>query len=321
MHYAQLVREIVCGSGLGAADAHRLFGAMLDGGVPELELGALLVALRMKGESSAELAGFHAAAAERAHRLAPPDTDVRTVVLPSYGSPAAQPNLTALVALLLQRMGVPVLVHGALESHAGIGTAYVLRELGALPCATLAQAQAALDRDRLAFVPTAVIAPGLASLLALRARLGVCASAQLAARLVDPFAGASLRVIGLASSAALAVVRELLLSTGERAIVFQGAEGEPFADPRQRPRIERFDDGGVQVLFEQELAATERGVPVARDARATAGYIRRVLDGAAPVPLPILNQIACCLFGAGATVDLAGAKARAAVQTHGLASA
>ena len=323
MHYAQLVREIVCGSGLGAADAHRLFGAMLDGGVPELELGALLVALRMKGESPNELAGFHAAAAERAHRLAPPDTDVRTVVLPSYGSPAAQSNLTALVALLLQRMGVPVLVHGALEGHSGIGTAYVLRELGVLPCATLAQAQAALDRDRLAFVPTAVVAPGLASLLALRARLGVCAAAQLAARLIDPLAGASLRVVGLAAPAAPGAVRELLLATGERAIVFQGAEGEPFADPRQRPRIELFDGGRAQVLFEQELAAMDAapGVPVARDARTTAGYIRRVLDGNAPTPLPIVNQIACCLFGAGVTADLAGAKARAAVQMHGLASA
>jgi anthranilate phosphoribosyltransferase len=320
MHYAQLVREIVCGSGLGAADAHRLFAAMLDGGVPELELGALLVALQMKGESAAELVAFCAAAAERSRRLAPPDTDVRTVVLPSYGSPAAQPNLTALVALLLRRMGVPVLVHGALDGHAGIGTAYVLRELGVLPCATLAQAQAALDRDRLAFVPTAVVSPGLASLLSLRARLGVCGVAQLAARLIDPLTGSSLRVVGLAPSASTEAAREALLATGERAIVFQGAEGEPFADPRQRPRIDLCDDGRAHVLFEQELAAREVAQG-ARDARATAGYIRRVLDGGAPVPQPVVNQIACCLFGAGATEDLAGAKARAAVQAHGLASA
>jgi anthranilate phosphoribosyltransferase len=322
MHYAQLVREIAGGHDLGATDAHRLFGAMLDGGVPELELGALLVALRIRGETSTELMGFHTATAERAHRLRPPDADARTVVLPSYGGAAAQSNLTALVALLLQRLGVPALVHGALDGHGGVGTAYVLRELGVLPCATLAQAQAALDRDRLAFVPTAVVAPGLASLLALRARLGVRTSAQLVARLLDPLGGASLRAVGIAEPATLGRVRELFLATGERALVFRGVEGEPFADPRQRPRLELVDDGRAQVLFEQELAAVDAapGVPAARDARTTAAYVRRVLDGVAPIPLPIVNQIACCLYGAGVTADLAEAKARAAVQMYSLST-
>jgi anthranilate phosphoribosyltransferase len=323
MHYAQLVREIAGGHDLGAADAHRLFGAMLDGGVPDLELGALLVALRMRGEVAAEVMGFHTASAERAHRLRPPDSDALTVVLPSYGGAAAQPNLTALVALLLHRFGVPVLVHGPLEGHGGVATAYVLRELGVLPCATPAQAQAALDRDRLAFVPTAVVAPGLASLLALRARLGVRTSAQLVAQLLDPFAGASLRVLGVAEAATLAVVRELLLATGERALVFRGVEGEPYVEPRRRPRLELVDDARGEVLFEQELAAVDAapGVPAARDARAIARYVRRVLDSQAPIPLPIANQIACCLSGTGVTADLAAAKARAAMRTHGLSTA
>jgi anthranilate phosphoribosyltransferase len=103
----------------------------------------------------------------------------------------------------------------------------------------------------------------------------------------------------------------------------RGTEGEPFADPHKRPRIELFDDGRVETLFEQESATVDAlaGLGPATDARATATYIRRVLDGQAPIPLPIINQLACCLYAAGFTADFNQAKAIAAVQTHSRAAA
>ena len=67
------------------------------------------------------------------------------VVLPSYGGARHQPNLLPLLALLLQRFGVPVLVHGTLHGNGRIATAYYSRELGIMPCANLVQAQEALD--------------------------------------------------------------------------------------------------------------------------------------------------------------------------------
>jgi anthranilate phosphoribosyltransferase len=65
MSYAQYIKQIGRGMNgareLPADDAERLCAAMLDGGVPELELGAVLLALRMKTESLSELLGFHQA--------------------------------------------------------------------------------------------------------------------------------------------------------------------------------------------------------------------------------------------------------------------
>jgi len=307
---------------LAPEEAAQAFGAMLDGGVPELEVGAMLVALRMKGESLGELLGCYEALGERVHRLEPLAGTVRTVLIGTYSGTRNQPNLTPLVALVLRRLGVPVLVHGTLESHGCVASAYILRELGVLPCTTLAQAQSALDQERIAFVPTAVLSPGLANLLALRNRLGVPSTAHLLAKLIDPFRGASLRLVGAAEPRSLAQMRGLFLATGERAVVLRGADDEPFADPRQRPRIEYFDDGTVVVLFDEEHASVDAiaGLPESIEARTTAAYIRRMLEGAAPLPLPILNEIACCLLGAGVTADLNQAKAIAAVQTHSLAA-
>jgi len=196
---------------LAPDEAAQAFGAMLDGGVPELELGAMLIALRMKGESLGELLGCYEALGERVHRLEPLGGTVRTVLIGTYGGTRSQPNLTPLVALVLRRLGVPVLVHGTLESRGCVASAYILRELGVLPCATLAQAQSALDHERIAFVPTAVLSPGLADLLALRNRLGVPSTAHLLAKLIDPFRGASLRLVGAAEPRSLAQTREIRL--------------------------------------------------------------------------------------------------------------
>jgi anthranilate phosphoribosyltransferase len=327
LSYAQHLRDITPDAGvfrdLPAGSARSLFGAMLDGGVPELELGALLLAFRMKGESLAELLGAYEAACERLLRLRPPAGGARPIVMPSYNGARKQPNLTPLVAMLLHRIGVPVLVHGTLEGHGRVTTAHVFRELGVLPSATLAQAQAALDRGDVAFVPTGVFSPGLASLLGLRNRLGVRNTAHTLAKLVDPFGGEGLRVIGVTHPHYFARIHEFLVASGERAIVMRGTEGEPYANPRRRPRIEHVEDGAARVLFEQELTVDEGGPPPpdSIDAKATAALIRRSLGGHAAVPLPILNQLACCLYASGYAPDFNQAKAIVAVQAHTIATA
>ncbi len=318
----QLAREPNDPGELAHDDARQLFAAMLDGGVPELELGAALTALRMKGESREELLGFYQATNERLHRLSPAETATcRPIVVPSYGGTAKQPNLSPLVALLLHRMGVPTLVHGALEVNGGVNSLHVFRELGIMPSATLAQAQTALDAGQIVFAPISLFSPGLANLLAARSRLGFHNSAHTLAKLVDPFGGGGLRMIGATSEAYYTRLREFLLATGERAMLMRGTDGEPYANPRRRPRIEHLDGGSAQLLFEQEQTPdTPPPVTESLDARATAVYIRRILDGRAAVPLPIVNQLAACLYCSGFAKDFNQAKAIVAVQAHSLAA-
>jgi len=218
-------------------DAHDLFAAMLDGGVADLELGACLTALRMKTESTVELLGFYRAASERIYALRPPSAGLRPLVVGSYSGARQEANLLPLLVLLLQRIGVPVLMHGTLEGGGRIASIYILRELGVLPSGSLAHAQKSLDDDLLAFVPTAVLCPGLANLLALRNRLGIRNPAHNLVNLLDPFEGAGLRVISAGESAYLAKIEAFLVATGFDALLLRSTEGESFANPRQRPRI------------------------------------------------------------------------------------
>lgn len=326
MSYSAILKEIARGvhgaRELALEEAEQLYGAMLDGGVPELELGAILIAMRLKGESANELLGFYQALERRVYPLDAPGGGVRPVILPTYNGARRQANLTPLLALLLARFGVPVLVHGTLEGGGRVASAYILRELGVLPCANVRQANEALAREHIAFVPTAALSPGLANLLALRNRLGVRNSGHSLAKMIDPFGGDSLRLVSVSHPDYLEKMRGFFQATGGRALLLRGTEGEVFANPKRRPSLEYFEDGAQHILFEAEAGPLKilPNLPDVIDAPTTALWIREAMSGQKPIPLPIVNQLACCLYGAGYTSDMNQAKAIVAMETASLAT-
>jgi anthranilate phosphoribosyltransferase len=296
--------------------ARTLFAAVLDNKVPPPELNALLLAYRIKGETVAELTGFVAALDARVARLEPPADRPRPVLLPTYNGARRLPNLTALLALLLKRYGVPVLLHGTAGEGSDFGrvaTAAVLGELGVEPAISVTDAQQRLDNEGIAYAPIAVLAPALAGLLALRRRMGLRSSAHTLAKLIDPFRGAGFRVISISHPENLARIRDFLAASRADALLLRGTEGEPFANPRRQPQLEWFEAGVSSVLFESETGtlAALPALPATIDAAATAKWIAAALAGEVPIPLPILNQLACCLHGARASRSAGGSTGQA----------
>jgi len=331
MSIAQVLRTITRTDGgdgqLDERDAAALFGGLLDGGVDELEMGAILGALAMRALGVSELAGFCRASASRTSRLhfapAGRSRGVAPVSIPSYSGTREHPNLMPALALLLVRFGVPVLVHGSLEAQGRVAGAAVLRELGVLPCSSAHDVQRALADAGIAFVPTALLSPAVAQVIALRGRLGIPNCAQLVARLLDPFGGACVRLVPACGDTEREVLAAVLQDMGADALLFLGAEGEAFADPQQRPAIEHFRAGERRLLFDAETSAATQAAPghAEADARAAARWTSQALSGKTPLPPPLSNLLACCLYAAGYTDDFNQAKAIVAVRTHALAAA
>jgi len=321
----RLSRQAAHERDLTEPEAIELFSALLDGGVAELELGALLGAMTMKALAPSELTGFRRAVQARVNRL-PNSLDARPVVIPSYYGARTQANLMPLVALVLARFGVPVLVHGPLEGQGGISSASVFRELGVLPCAALSDAQNALGESRIAFVPTALLCPALAQLLSLRARLGVPTFARDVAALIDPFDGEALMLVPAGDEPRRDTLASVLVQLDLHALLFHGREGEAYPDPLQRPAMILFDGGDQTTLFDGHAApaspwpARACALPEHSDAKTTAAWIENALAGRQLMPLPIANLLACCLFGAGYAEDFNQAKAIVAVRTHSLSA-
>jgi len=309
MSYARLIRQIELGEGLEFVEARNLAAALLDGGVPELETAALLMAWNQHDAGLDAWLGMHAALAERLPTIAAPTTPYRTVILPSYHGVRQTMHLTPLLALLLKSFGIPVLIHGVLDGGGGTAAAYIFRELGVLPCSNVAQVNARLSEEGIAFAPVALLNTGLASLLALRARLGVESIATRLAVLADVIGAQSVRVAPSLHTAELPGMAAMLIALGGRALLFKGCEGEAFADPQLRPDISFYHDGQCESICTAQHASTGIADNAPCDARTTGVWVREVLDGTQSVPLALRSQLAACLYTAGYTDDLNQARA------------
>ncbi len=139
-------------------------------------------------------------------------------------------------------------------------------------------------------------------------------------KLINPFAGDAVLVAPATHPEFVDLMRDILLARGDRALLLRGTEGEPFANPKRRPRLEFIHDGGVDALFEAEHESLRAlpNLPEANDAPSTAKWIRRILDKQSPLPKPLANQLACLLYASGYAEDFNQAKAIVAVEATGL---
>ncbi len=326
MDFALIIREIGRGAtgsrDLSRGDAQQLYGAMLDGEVPDVELGAIAIALRMKTETVDEMGGFLAAANARLPTLRrPPCGKIRPVVIPTYNGARRNANLTPLLALLLQRFGVPVLLHGLSDDYGRVTSEQVFSEYGLLACGSVQEAQCLIDQRRVAYLPLPLLSPALDRQLALRSRLGLRNSAHSLVKMIDPFQGDALLLAAATHPDYLGSMRALLTGTGANALLLRGTEGEPFANPKRRPLIEHLHDGVSDILCEAEHDSLRNlpQLPEHCDAKATVAWMRRVLAGEVSLPLPIANQLACCLYACGRASSFHQAKALVAVEGNRLA--
>src|ERR1700712_1920184 len=133
---ARFIKEIGRGKkgarSMSREAARQLAAAMLAGRVSDLEMGGILLAMRIKGESVDEIAGF-LDAAEASFAAVPSATGnaaYAPIVIPSYNGARHMANLTPLLALLLAREGIPVLVHGVSTDPGRVTSAEIFAAMG-----------------------------------------------------------------------------------------------------------------------------------------------------------------------------------------------
>ena len=306
MAIASYIKEIGRGKdgarSLSEAQAHDLMSQVLDGTVTDLEIGAFALAMRIKGESIAELAGFLRATHERCIAIAPTRP---TIVLPSYNGARKLPNLTPLLALLLAQEGAQVLVHGPMRDAGRVSSAEIFHDLG-LPFATTAEEiENGWMRREPVFIATDDLCPPLARLLEVRRVVGLRNSGHTIAKVLAPCrASTCLRVVNYTHPEYATMLGEFLAHTGGDAVLLRGTEGEPVADPRRAPKLEVFIAGQPRADLSRaahegvltELPLLPRGF----DAATTALYIQAVVSGEKPAPGPLSSQVECLIAALGA---------------------
>ncbi|MES2537044.1 MAG: DNA-binding protein YbiB [Pseudomonadota bacterium] len=302
---ARFIKEIGRGvkgaRSLSRDDARQLYAAMLEGRVSDLEMGGIMLAMRIKGESVDEIAGFLDAAEASFEQLPVPAGDYAPVVIPSYNGSRQMANLTPLLALLLAREGVPVLIHGVTSDPGRVTTAEILQALGMPPAQTRAQAAVHFARHEPAFMPIEALAPRLNHLLAMRRILGVRNSTHTLVKIMQPFAGPALRLTSYTHPEYLQMLGAYFTTAAPAArgdaFLMRGTEGETVANAKRAQQIEWFHDHEQTTLVEKQAPVDEMPpMPLSSDAASTAEWIAAALRGEQPVPAPIAAQVGHCLM-------------------------
>ena len=291
MSIAQYIKVIGRGKDgarpLTREQAADLFGQVLDGSVTDLEIGGFCLAMRIKGETPDEMAGFLDATYQRMVRF--PASDRPTVVLPSYNGARKLPVLTPLLALLLAREGLPVLVHGTATESSRIFTSNVLAALGI-------HAQAAIKKianGEVVFAPTELLCAGLKRLLDVRRAVGLRNPSHSLVKIMNPCLGQALVVSSYTHPEYAISMGQTFELIAANALLLRGTEGEVVADARRTPQMEAFIGGRRTLLqeFQPGTLASVPDLPLEIDSESTASYIRAVMSGVHAVPASITRQV------------------------------
>ncbi len=211
---------IVEGRTLDVDEARAAMGAVMDGEATPAQLAALLVALRMRGETIDELAGFAGAMRERVVRVEAPPGTIDLVGTGGDGSGTF--NISTTASLVVAAAGVPVAKHGNRAMTSRSGSADVLDALGVRVDHDAASAGEALRSDGYAFLFAPAFHPAMRHAGPTRREIGVRTSFNLLGPLTNP-AGATRQVLGVGDAAAAPRLAEVARRLGtERTLVVHG---------------------------------------------------------------------------------------------------
>ena len=211
-------------------EARAATAALLAGEVSPVQAGAFLIAMRIKGETPAELAGVTQALRDAARSVAPdPPSGSRPVVAcaGAYDGMLETPQLSLAAAVLAAAAGARIVVHcGArLGPKRGTTPADVLVALGGPLRPRPAESLAMLERADVALVHAGAAIPGWDALAAIRDEIGLRGPLHTAEKLVDHL-GATRFVVGHTHSSYRArILGALALLGAQRSVAVRGMEG------------------------------------------------------------------------------------------------
>jgi anthranilate phosphoribosyltransferase len=220
-----ILNRLLARENLDPAEMEALIGAVMDGGVEDVVVAAVLAALRAKGETGSEVAAAARAMRARAVavKVAAPEKSVDTCG--TGGDGAETINISTAAALLVAAAGVPVAKHGNRSVSSRCGSADVLEAAG-VHLDVSPEAMAALhDEVGIAFLFAPRLHPAMRAVMPVRRALGVRTVFNLLGPLTNP-AGVQRQVVGVWGADVQGLMAAALADLGARcALVVHSDDG------------------------------------------------------------------------------------------------
>lgn len=219
------IRRIVDGHHLGRDEMHQVFGEVMDGRATDVQKSALLIALRMKGETADEITGAALAMRERVTPLLTVDRDRIIDTCGTGGDGRGTFNVSTVAAIVAAGAGAAVAKHGNRAVSSSCGSADVLAALGVNIDLDAARMSDVLRRTGISFLFAPKLHPAMGAVAAIRRELGVRTIFNVLGPLTNP-AFARRQVLGVYSLHLVDLLARVLLALGaEHAMVVHSRDG------------------------------------------------------------------------------------------------
>ena len=221
---ANAIKRVVDGQHLGRDEMYEVFSAVMDGKTSDVQKSALLIALRMKGETPDEITG---AAMAMRERVTPLEVD-RTNLVDTCGTGGdgrGTFNISTIAALVAAGAGANVAKHGNRAVSSSCGSADVLSALGVNIDLDAPRMSQVLRRVGIAFLFAPKLHPAMSAVAGVRRELGVRTIFNVLGPLTNP-AFARRQVLGVYAERLTETVARVLAALGaEHALVVHSRDG------------------------------------------------------------------------------------------------
>jgi anthranilate phosphoribosyltransferase len=282
-----LLGRVAGGGNLTLEEISAAFDAIMRGEWTDNQIGMLLTALSVKGETVDEIAG--AALAMRRHMT--PIRSHHAQLLDTCGTgggDSAMFNVSTTAAIVVAAAGMPVAKHGNRSITSRSGSADVLAELGVNINATVPQVEACLNELGLCFCFAPLMHPSMKHVAAVRRQLGIRTIFNILGPLVNP-AGACYQLLGAGRPELRPLLAGAMAKLGtERTLVVSGEDGLGDVTLTGTTHVCEVSQAGSSTSAIREFTWTPEDFGIGRSSlnalrvdgpAASAAIIRNVLAG------------------------------------------
>ncbi|MCK8486344.1 anthranilate phosphoribosyltransferase [Paenibacillus sp. MBLB2552] len=297
------IGRLIEGQHLAREEARGMMQAIMNGESTPAQIGSLLTALRIKGETVEEITGFAEAMRGASSRI---DTETQKLLdtCGTGGSGIHKINVSTTAAIVAASVSVRVAKHGNRSASGRSGSADVLEALGVNIQLDAGQAKRCLDDIGICFMFSQLYHPSMKHAAGPRKELGIRTVFNMLGPLTNP-AGADRQVLGIYDGGKTSTIAEVLRELGsKRALVVSSREGLDEISISSPTRVSELKNGEITTYDLQPEDLGLRTYPleamIGGDPQTNAEIVRYVLQGAPGAHRDVV------LANAGACVYVAG---------------
>ncbi len=307
-----LIQKVSTGASLTAAESRFALEIMTDGHSTQAQMGAFLMALRVRGETVEEIAGAAQMMRARMHRVEAPVGAVD--IVGTGGDSHGTYNVSTCASLVAAGAGLAVAKHGNRSVSSISGASDVLAALGVKLDVSPATVTLSIQAAGVGFMWAPMHHPAMKHWAPVRAELGIRTLFNLLGPICNP-AGVKRQIVGVFAKEWVGPIAHVLASLGsEHVWVVHGRDGLDELTTTGATDVAELKDGKVTLFA---VTPADAGLPPAKlsdlkggDAAANATAIRDVLSGR-PGPfrdIVLLNAAAALVVGAKASNLIEGVR-------------